>query len=372
MGPNVKRRTAGMIVVVAVAAAALIVVLGAVAGAKTNRHVRTVAVLSLARGSFEVSLGDAPEWMPLSGTPQTLTLIAGPPARARFASDNAYVDFIARGARCAATPADSGSGYLTIPHYFSPAHTGAHAGSFAPNGGAPKNSYVASLADVVVHQSTAARACIWLAQNVGMSKTVKRGKKHRIKKAPSSLVTSVVVPLLNRTFAASVSNLSGATPGTGGYTMYAIDGGHAFRYSVATLQCARKSSDGATTIAAGTPASESISISTSPCPTDASTFTFRGADVSRTLSFPIADALNSPARTVKLGGCELDPLTGASLAAAESYLTAVGCKLGQIEVTPYEKTLTRGAVAWASVDGGVAELAPAGTRVDLVLNGNPT
>ncbi len=382
MSPQTQRRTVrGIVAVVAVAAAALIVVLGAVAGARTNRHVKTVALLSLPRGGFEVSLGDPPEWLPLSNTPQTLTLIAGAPARAGYAADNAYVGFTGRASACAATPADSGSPYSTIAHFFSAAHSGTHAGMFAPNGGVPKSSYIASVAAVVVHQTSAARACIWLARNIGASQTVttekpgKAGKpgkkKHKIKRAPRSLVASVPVPLLNHTFAASVSDLSGATPGNDGYAMYAIDGAHSFRYGVSTLQCGRRSSDGLTTIAAATPASESISLSASPCSTDASTFTFRGADINHTLGFPIADATANPPRVLKLGGCELDPLTGATLSVAEAYLSAVGCRVGQIEVTPYVKTLTRGAVAWASVDGGVAELAPAGTRVDLVLNGNP-
>jgi hypothetical protein len=373
MGPTVKRRIAGMIVVMAAATAALIVVLaglGASAGAKTNRHITTVALLALPRGSFEISLGEAPEWMPLSGTAQTLTLIAGAPAKPGFSADNAYVGFISRGARCADTPVASKAPYSTLEHFFDRAHNGSHAGVFAPNGGAPGSSFVDSVPEVVVHQSTAARACIWLAKDAG-AKLVKRSKKRKKpKRVASSLVTSIVVPLLNRTFAASVSNLSGATPGSGGYSMYAIDGAHVFRYTDATVQCGAKSSDAAT-VAAGTPGSESIAVSTAPCSTDESTFRFTGHDVNRRLGYSIADAIASPAVTVTLGGCELDPLTGATLIAAKAYLTAVGCRLGKIEVTPYQKTLTRGAVAWASVDGGVAELAPAQTTVDLVLNGNP-
>ncbi len=354
--------------VVASAVAALVVVLGAVAGAHTTRHVKTEPLLALTRGSFEISLGDAPAWMPLSGTPQTLTLIGGAPARASFSTDNAYVGFTGRGARCAATPAASKATYSTLANFFSSAHTGAHAGVFAPDGGAPKSSYIDSVAKVVVHQSSAARVCIWLAKDAGPTGATKRSK-HK-KPVPRSLVASIVVPLLNRTFAASVSNLAGATPGNGGYSMYAIDGGHAFRYRVDTVQCGAKSSDAAT-ISAGTPASESIAISVAPCTGDESSFTFSGRDVNARLSYRIADVTASPAVTVKVGGCELDPVTGTTLTAAESYLTAVGCRLGKIEITPYQKTLTRGDVAWAAVDGGVAELAPAGTTVDLVVNGSP-
>jgi hypothetical protein len=393
MRPISKRTTAGAVLVVTVAVAALIVAIGAVANAKSTRHVKTVALLSLSRGSFEISLGDPPQWLPLSGTPQTLTLLAGSPTRPGYALANAYVGFVSAKAGCAATPADSGVSYTTLNHYFSSAHTGAHAGMFAPNGGAVASSYIASVPNVVIHQSGSVRACVWVASNIGATQTIqvitrvkvitkgKKGKKvkkfkqvitYRQQRAPRSLATSLLLPLLNRTFAASVSNLSGATPGSGGFTMYAIDGAHPFRYKVATLQCSRSSADGAATIAPGTPASESISISASPCSTDASTFTFSGADIRRALSFPIADALTSPALTVRLGGCELDPLTGATLTAAEQYLSADGCKLGQIEVSPYEKSLVRGSVAWAAIDGGVAELAPTGTTVDLVLNGNPS
>jgi hypothetical protein len=384
MGPNSKRRTAGVMTGVALAAAALIVALGAVAAARSTRHIKTVALLSLSRGSFEVSLGDPPQWLPLSGTAQTLTLLAGAPARPGYALANAYVGFQSPSTGCADTPATSAATYTTLSRFFSSAHTGSHAGMYAPSGGASRSSYIASAADVVVHQSGSTRACIWVADNIGASRTVTTvrtvttGKKHKkrkrtkVIKAPRSLVSSLVLPLLNRTFAASVSNLSGATPGSGGFSMFAIDGGHSFRYRVATLQCSRLSDDGTATIAAGTPASEAISISASPCSTDASTFTFAGADIHHSLSFPIADATTSPPLTVKLGDCELDPLTGTTLAAAEQYLAADGCQLGQIEISPYQKTEGRGAVAWAAVDGGVAELAPTGTTVDLVLNGNPS
>jgi hypothetical protein len=380
MGSQYTRKVIAGLMVVAAGAATGVGALSAAAGAHTSRQVKTAPILSLAPGALEISLGEAPAWLPLSHTAQTLTLISGAPTVAHPGRDNAYVGFVAANATCAPNPSASRRPYYELPDFYAAADSAAtHAGVFAPDGGAPATTYLASIHDVVITQSTGVRACIWLAPGDGAVVTPKpthtskhKHKRRRKKLRPvRSLAATQLVPLLNNTFAASVSNLSGATPGNGGYTMYAMDGGRPFSFRVSTSQCGRTSNDPSQAVPAGTPASETVSISTSPCTMDESTFTFTGGGESRAILYPITDALAAPAVSLGLSGCELDPLTGVTLTAAEQYLTSVGCTLGQVEVTPYVRTLPRGAVSWASVDGGVAELAPAQTVVDLVLNGKP-
>jgi hypothetical protein len=360
MGSLGKRKVVSLCITLAAAVAAAVVVgSGAIAGAHSAAQVKTVKLLAMSRGSFEVSLGNAPVWLPLSGTSQTLTLIAGAPKQAT--ADNAYVGFTAATRTCASTPKKSKSPYYELSDFYSAAHSAAHdAGAFAPNGGASASTYIESVSDVRFNATSSVRACIWLAT----SKAVTAKKAHR------SLAASLVLPLLNSTFAASVSNLTGALPGTGGYAMFAFSADHSFRYSARTVQCTRTTADGASAVSAGVPASENVSISVSPCTGDVSTFSFTGADTrNAALAYPVADALAVPPVTLSAGACELDPLTGATLAGAEAYLTAVGCTLGQIEVSPYTKSLARGSVSWAQVDGGIAEVAPASSAVDLVING---
>jgi hypothetical protein len=373
MGRHYKRTLAGLLLPLAVAAGVLPVVLdGGAAGAHTTRQVKTEPLLSIGRGAFEISLGPAPVWLPLSGKRETLTLIAGAPASARTSADNAYVGFTSAGRSCAATPAASGRTFYTLAELYSAAHAASsHAGVFAPNGGAARGTYIDSVAGVVIRQSASTRACIWLAATSGRVTPAAKGKHKQRKKAQRSLAETLVLPLLNNTFAASVSNLTGASAGSGGISMYALDGGHAFRYAATTTQCGKTSADPVASVPAATPGSESVSLSASPCSTDATTFNFSATGLGKAIVYPLSDALADPPTTVGAGGCELDPLTGASMAAAQAYLSAVGCKLGTVQITPYEKTLTRGSVSWASVDGAVAELAPAKSTVDLVLNGTP-
>jgi hypothetical protein len=376
MGRFRTRKLAGTGVAVAAIATALIIVLGGAAGARTRHQIPTQKLLALAPGSFEVSLGNAPAWLPLSGVPETLTLIAGAPTSPRAAADNVYLGFVPATTACARTPGTSGRTFLTLGGFFSRAHGAAtHAGVFAPNGGAAASTHIESVGEVVVPERGTAHVCVWLARTIGLAVKPRpvKGKhhKHKVKVKPPkrSLVATLSVPLLNSTFAASVSNLSGATGGAAGVNMFAIDGGRAFRYSANSTQCGRTAADPASTVAAGTPASESLSIGASPCTTDTTTFHFSVGGVSQTLTYPIADAVATPTTSVGIGGCELDPLTGATLANAEAYLTAVGCSVAAVQVTPAQTSLPRGAVAWAAVDGGVAELAPTGTAVTLVVNG---
>ena len=71
------------------------------------------------------------------------------------------------------------------------------------------------------------------------------------------------------------------------------------------------------------------------------------------------------------GACELDPVTGTPLADAEQYVQADGCAVADVLVAPTQSGIPRGSVIDAQVDGGIAEVAPAGGAVDLVIAGRP-
>ena len=314
---------------------------------RVARQVHEQTLLSIARGHFQISIGTAPEWLPLSNTPEQVTLISGSPSVANPGADTAYVGLGA--AKCAAQASGAHGTVVAFGHYYSSSHLATARGdAFAPNGGAARGVYVATSGEFVLHGSARVRACVWLGSSSHSSR----------------LVGTTTLPVLNSSFAASVSNLSSST---GGYTMYAIDGGRSFSYSVRTTQCGTTKTDGSSSVPAGTAGSETVGVSANPCSTDATSVSFSGGHGS--LKYPIADALANPPVTVSRGGCELDPLTGVTLSAAERYLTAVGCRLAAVEISPYQKSLPRGSVAWASVDGGLAELAPAKTAVTLVMNG---
>ena len=382
MAPSSKRTSLGLLILLAGLLATVVGVLsGASALARTRQQVvASVPLLTMAPGSFAVSLGQPPSWLPLAGTPESLTLIAGTPTAAHASADNAYVGFLAAGRRCAATPAASRAPYVTFPAFYSRSHSAASTtDSFAPDGGAARATSLASVPGVVIHQANRARACIWLAPTPGTASRARHARGQA-----RSLVASLIVPLLNRTFAASISNLPGsapATPGTGpaaagpgagaSYSMDAFAAGHGFRYSATTSRCEQTTTDAPTAVAAASPASETVSLSASPCSDDASVFHFSGPGVNVTLSYPAAGALAAPTAIVHAGACELDPLTAVPLATAERYLTAVGCRLGRVEISPFRRSAARGTVAWAAIDGAVAEIAPLHTAVDLILNGRP-
>jgi hypothetical protein len=344
------------------------------AGAQPLSHPPLRPLLSLAPGHFSVSLGPAaPEWLPLSGRPETLTLIAGRPRSRGAARANAYVGVIPATARCGATPSASDRPFLTFPAFFSAADSARQITPFTPDGGAAGGTFLASGGSVHLPAGRAVRACIWLGSSPGAGVRPHRHRHHRgPAQAGAHLAASEQIGLLNDAFAASVSNLTGAGPGHGGVLMSAISGGHRFTYRTTRLVCGATATDPPVSVPAATPASAEISIGPSPCTSDATTFAFSVAGGGRrTLTYPVTDALADPPVSVGTGGCELDPLTGARLAAALSYLAADGCRLAGLQVTPFRGPLGRGTVAWAAVNGGVAELAPAGSAVTLVLNGRP-
>ncbi|WP_249012360.1 hypothetical protein [Conexibacter sp. DBS9H8] len=333
------------------------------------------ALLSLSPGHFSVSVGPAaPEWLPVSGRPETLTLIAGRPRSRGAAGANAYVGVISAGGHCGATPAASHRPFLTFGAFFSAADSARQVTPFTPDGGGAGGTFLASGSGVRLPAGPAARACIWLGSSPGTAPaSTHRHRHHRSPvRAGARLVASPLIPVLNGVFAASVSNLTGAGAGHGGLMMTAISGGHRFTYTTTRLACGSTSTEPPTAVPAGTPASETISLSPSPCTSDATTFRFSVPGLgARTLTYPVTDALANPPVSVVTGGCELDPLTGVTVSAALAYLAADGCRLSGLQVSPFQRPLGRGTVAWAAVDGGVAELAPSGTAVTLVLNGRP-
>lgn len=318
----------------------------------------THPLMPLARGQLLVSLGNPPQWLPESRTAETLTLFAGRPALRHTAGINAYIAVQRAGSRCAAT-AHGGHAHLELPDLYARANRLTSRSPFTPAGGAQRGDYAASRDGVVVHQEKRARFCVWLS-----SSPTRRGP-----------VASQDVPLLNGLFAASVSAIPSASKSAGGryYTLNAIDVGRSFDYGASTTTCGGVSDDGPRTAAAGELATESISYGASPCAGDGSTFTFTtaGGRSLGSLGYPVADALTAPPMVTSSGGCELDALTVVPLAAAESYVQAVGCTVGRLLISPFSRAEPRGAVLEAQVAGGQASVAPRGTAVDLVLNGRP-
>ena len=346
----IRRRALGLLgVALAIAATA-----AGAAGAQLATH----PLMPLSRGQLLVSLGDPPDWLPESGTPETLTLFAGRPALRHTAGINAYIAVQRAGSRCAPT-AHRGHAHLVLPDLYARGNQLTRTSPFTPGGGAERGDDAASLSGVVVHQARVARFCIWLARS-----PTERGP-----------VARQDVPLLNGLFAASVSAIPSASKSAGGryYTMNAIAVGRSLVYGASTSTCGGVSDDGPRTTAAGELATESISYGSNPCAGDGSTFSFTTAAGRSlgSLSYPVADALTAPPLVASRGGCELDALTVVPLAAAQSYLPAVGCRVGRLLLSPLSRAEPRGAVLEAQVDGGVASVAPRGTAVDLVLNGRP-
>lgn len=320
----------------------------------------TLPLLPLTRGQLLVSLGDPPQWLPEAGVPIGLTVFSGAPRHAHAAALNAYIALQAPTKECAATPrADRPGRLLEVPHLYEAGHLLSATSPFTPGGGAEAGDYAATLSGVVIHQSGSVRACVWLAR-----KTTQRG-----------LAAVQNIQLLNGLFAASVSAVPSASPTHGDqtYTMNAISVGGPLTVSAATSQCGTRSSDPPQTVADGEVASESFAYGKASCPTDGSTFKFSAPNQRSlgTLTYTLAQASAAPPEVSSLGACELDALTVTTLAAAEQYLEDVGCRVGRLLVSPRQTGVPRGSVLEAQVDGGVAEIAPRGTAVDLVLNGRP-
>jgi hypothetical protein len=211
-------------------------------------------------------------------------------------------------------------------------------------------------ASTTVAQRGQARACVWLAS------------------APRTNTRPVVqeIPLLNGLFAASVAALPDGQAGPPtSYSVDAVDVLRPFSYGVATTVCGATTSDPRQHVAVGEPASDSVTIGSGNCPADASTFSFfaaGGRSLGR-LTYTLADASASPPIVAHAGACDLNGAAATTLPAAEAYVGAVGCRVGRLLRAPYDKTLPRGYVTEAQVDGGIAQIAPPGTKVDLVLDG---
>jgi hypothetical protein len=328
----------------------------------------TLPLLPLARGQLLVSIGDPPacqllvsigdppSWQPVTGTPVTVTLLSGGPAVRKTAGLNAYVGFQSTGRSCPdAARGDRGT-LVTMLDFYAPTNLVLAGSPFAPTGGA-HGDYAVSIPQVVLSGHRRIRACIWMA----------RSERRR------SRPVSQDIPVLNGLLAASVSNVPSAGGGTGAaYTLNAFGVGVGFSYSIATVQCSVVSPGQVVHVAPGTAASAAVSLLRLPCATDASRFTISSAGgIVGALEYPASDARSSPPGVVSLGGCELDPVTATTPTAAIAYVQADGCSVARLLLSPYQPGLPAGDVLEAQVDGGIAEAAPLGTPVDLVLNGRP-
>jgi hypothetical protein len=315
-------------------------------------------LLPLHRGQLVVSLGPPGQWLPESGTPTSLTLLSGAPRSPRAVADNAYIALQRTTRACGHTPARDREPLRVIPAFYAH-HDLISAQPGSPYAGAQAGDYAAAVSGIVITESKRVRACVWIA-----SGPTSRG-----------LASSYVIRLLNGLFAASVSTLPNAgTSADGAYTLDAIDVGREFAYAVTTLQCGDHYRDASSAIPDGQLASDSVAIETYPCAGDGSTYAFTrvGGRKLATLTYTETQATAPAPEISSAGGCELDPLTVVPLDVAGAYLQAVGCRIGRLLIAPYERAFPLGAVMEAQVDGGLAEVAPAGTAVDLELNGRPS
>jgi hypothetical protein len=339
----------------ALAITLLLAVAGTFAGTCASAHAQqaTHPLLPLGRGEVIVTLGDPPQWLPVSGTATGLTVFSGR-AAGGASRDTAFVAVQRASRSCAGTPA-GGHAQFSIPDFYSADHLVSRGSLYAPDGGAAPGDYGVTLTGVVLHETSKVRICTWLAH----------------KASDRGLVSDEEVPLLNGLFAAAVSAGPSAAAGAGdSYTLNAVDVGRTFTYSIATDQCGTDSTD-SETVPDGELGTESIAYGAQSCATDGSTVTFTRVDGGSlgTIGYTVADALEAPPEVIGLGGCELDGLTVTSVTVASQYVSDVGCSVGRLLVSPYQSGIPRGAVIEAQVDGGVAEVAPKGTTVDLVLNG---
>jgi hypothetical protein len=349
------RRTQALTAGAAVACLVALIVLLAAGPAEAQPPYKPL--LPLARGQLLVSLGTAPQWLPESGVTTELTLFSGAPMVRNAAADNAYIALQNAGRPCAVSPARAPQPLLVIPSFYAPANL-ISSQRHSPFAGAQAGDYAVTLPSVVVHQHGRTRACVWLAQ---------KPRSH-------GLDLSQSIRLLNGLFAASVSAIPSASTGIGGaYTLDAIDVGTPFSFAVTTLQCGVHSQDASGQVGDGRLATESIAIETNPCAGDGSTFSFAGAGgrALATLTYTITQATAAPPQIATAGACELDPVAAISLTTAYQYIQAVGCRVGRLLLAPYTSALPHGAVVGAQIDGGLAEIAPRGSAVDLVLNGRP-
>lgn len=330
---------------------------GDISPAAHASQLRVTPLLPFARGQLVVSLGDPPSWQPVAGQPLTVTLFSGRPESRRTAGLNAYIGFQSVERGCAATAAGDHVHLLAIDGYYHAQDRVTGSSPFTPGGGAAAGDYEAGIPGVVIHGARMVRACIW------MSPSARRRTRPTVQE----------IPLLNGVFAASVSNLRSAVAGAGrAYTLNAVYVATGFAYSVATRECGDLYRSAGRRVAPGALATESVSLPPSPCAGDGSRINFSSAGRALgVLSYSSAQATTSPPAVAALGACELDPLTVTHLSDAVAYVQSDGCSVGDVLAAPFRTGIPRGAVIEAQVDGGVAQLAPQGTAVDLVLNGRP-
>jgi hypothetical protein len=353
-GMQVQRRALVMLVAALAAGGAAS---GALAGSAGTAPLHPL--LPFARGQLKVLLGQGPSWQPVAGTPLTLTLFSGRPRPRVSAKTNAYITLQSPSQRCArSAKGDHHAQRLEIPSYYVATHLVTKTSIFTPGGGAAAGTYAVSLSGVIVSGVGSVRVCVWLAN------------KPKVKTRPYSQT----IPLIGGLFAASVSNVPAlGISGSGAYALNAVYVARSFNYSVSTERCGTDEVDPAQSVAPGALAAESISLLRQPCAGDESVFSFTapGRGALGSITYTATQAMTNPAGVGVLGGCELDPITVTKLSVATAYVVADGCKVGRLLVAPDDPTLPRGAVTEAQVDGGIAEVAPAGTTVDLVLNGVP-
>ena len=338
---------------VATAALTLVAALGAFAALAPAAG--ATPLLPLAPGQLTVLLGDSGEWQPQAGAPLTLTLLAGPP-RARHAPTlTAYVALQPTSKACGRSPQADREPVLDLGQIYASQTLIANESSpLAPGGGAESGVHAATT-PVIVNASRTVRACTWL------DTTIK-------KRAPA---VSQDIPLLNGLFAAAVWSTGGAGGTASGYTLDALSIGTGFQYAISTEFCGQTSNGPQGRVGAEEPASYQVSISSIDCPIDGTTFAFSGPGGSSlgSIQYTIAEANASPSTIGHVGGCDLDGVAGRTLVDARRYVTTVGCSVRRVLTAPHDPSLARGLVTEAQVDGGIAPVAPAGTAVDLVVNG---
>jgi hypothetical protein len=351
------------------------------AGATAAAQPPTVKpLLPLARGGLLLSLGQPPAWQPVTGQPLTVTLFSGRPAVTPTTGLNAYIGLQSVVSACPASPRTEHGRLLTIDNYYQSADLLAPTSLFAPGGGAQAGDYQAAIPNIALAGGDQLRACLWIGRNRRLRPHRRgHGKKRHEPLPPGRIVPGKMVdgpitqdiPLLDGLFAASVSDVpSAGAAQRATYTLDAAAVTRSFSYTVRTSQCGKTTAAPALQVAAGTLASEVVAVPGATCRGDGSQFAFTVAGASLgSIAYGPAQAEASPPTVIALGGCELDPVVGASVTAASRYVESDGCTVGNLLAAPFQAGLPRGAVIEAQVDGGVAELAPNGTRVDLVLNG---
>jgi hypothetical protein len=313
-------------------------------------------LLPLAPGQLTVLLGQSGQWQPQASMPLTLALLAGPPRARHPLALTAYVALQPTSKACGRSPDADHEPLLDLGPIYAPQTLIANESSpLAPGGGAEAGVHAADLPGVIINGSRTIRSCTWL-------DTSKR------KRAPATVQD---IPLLNGVFAAAVW-ATGRTGGPAtGYTLDAMSIGNGFQYAISGEFCGQTSNGPQGRVAADQPVSFQFSISSIDCPVDGTTFTFSGPGGSSLGSIPysITAADTSPPTIGHAGGCDLNGAAGLSLSDARRYVTTVGCAIRRVLTAPHDPSLARGVVTEAQVDGGIAPIAPAGTAVDLVVNG---